>query len=287
MNHYYSQRKADCSNPIALAFDVNSKSNISLGISLRSSKGNIPYELIIKTNIASGSVSEIIENSLNHSPAHENNTFCGEKVLIETDESESGIISTDINGNITYHKPTLSSRTDGYYIFNESLSQAENGSLIFFLTDSPKTDNVVHSNLGTFEQKDEEAHSITPFVLEFENNNPILLDIDKDSISFLLLGNEVTRDFSKCLTTTYDKKVEDVTVTEFQTVSDILKPPYRARFVISNGGRMVSFSVYNKENKVWDCVKSLVFNVEKIEGKCDVIFSTDSPNDIINITANF
>lgn len=286
MNHYYSQRKADCSNPIALAFDVNSKSNITLGIALRSPEGDIPYELIIKSNIAAGSVSEIIENSLNHSSNHEDNTFCGEKVIIETDESKSGI-PFDINGNVTYYRPSLESRTDGYYNFNDSLSEAENGSLIFFLTDSPKTDNVIYSNLGTFEQKNEEAHSITPFVLEFENDNPILLDIDKDSISFLLLGHEVKRDFSKCLTTTYEKKVDGVTTTEYQTVSDILKPPYRARFVISNGGRMVSFSVYNKEKKVWDCVKSLVFDIEKLEGKWNVVFSTDSPDNIRNITANF
>ena len=286
MNHYYSQRKADCSNPIALAFDVNSKSNIELGIALRSPEGNIPYELVIKSNIAEGSVSEIIENSLNHSSNHEDNTFCGEKVIIEADESKSGIPSI-INGNVTYHRPSLKSRTDGYYNFNDSLSEAENGSLIFFLTDSPKTDNVIYSNLGTFEQKNEEAHSITPFVLEFENDNPILLDIDKDSISFLLLGHEVERDFSKCLTTTYEKIVDGVTTTEYQTVSDILKPPYRARFVISNGGRMVSFSVYNKEKKVWDCVKSLVFDIEKLEGKWNVVFSTDSPDYIRNITANF
>lgn len=286
MYHYYSQRKADCSNPIALAFDVNSKSNIELGIALRSTEGDIPYELVIKSNIAEGSVSEIIENSLNHSSNHEDNTFCGEKVIIEADESKSGIPSI-INGNVTYHRPSLKSRTDGYYNFNDSLSEAENGSLIFFLTDSPKTDNVIYSNLGTFEQKNEEAHSITPFVLEFENDNPILLDIDKDSISFLLLGHEVERDFSKCLTTTYEKKVDGVTTTEYQTVSDILKPPYRARFVISNGGRMVSFSVYNKEKKVWDCVKSLVFDIEKLEGKWNVVFSTDSPDYIRNITANF
>lgn len=286
MNHYYSQRKADCSNPIALAFDVNSKSNITLGIALRNPEGNIPYELVIKSNIAAGSVSEIIENSLNHSSNHEDNTFCGEKVIIEADESKSGI-PFDINGNVTYYRPSLESRTDGYYNFNDSLSEAENGSLIFFLTDSPKTDNVIYSNLGTFEQKNEEAHSITPFVLEFENDNPILLDIDKDSISFLLLGHEVKRDFSKCLTTTYEKTVDGVTTTEYQTVSDILKPPYRARFVISNGGRMVSFSVYNKEKKVWDCVKSLVFDIEKLEGKWNVVFSTDSPDNIRNITANF
>ena len=170
---------------------------------------------------------------------------------------------------------------------------------IFFLTKEPKSDKVIKSELGSFEQKEENSHTITPFVLSFEEENPILIELEKDSMSFLLLGHEVTRDFKKSPTTIYSKytpisideddykKSTYKEVFDYQSTQDILIAPYRARFVISNGGRIISLSIYDKKSRVWKIVKTFIWDIEKITKEHRIVFSIDTPSKISNITSNF
>ena len=50
---------------------------------------------------------------------------------------------------------------------------------------------------------------------------------------------------------------------------------------------MISFSVFNKEKLVWENVKSIICNIPKLNGEYHLVFSTDKPSSISNITANF
>ena len=212
MAKYNSIRDFYCNNPIILSFNVN-EDKIDLKISLIDSVSNIKNSsLTIKTNQNSGSHTEIIENNINHSTTHENNTFQGEKVIIEIEESNSGFFE---NGIFNNKKPTVLSNENNIITLDSSLENLTNGSIIFFLTEEPSSDNIIHSNLGTFEQKDAESYSISPFVLSDENEIISLLEINDDSLTFLLLGNEVTKDYSISSTTIYTKEHDSQLFEEF------------------------------------------------------------------------
>lgn len=286
MATYKSTRTVNCSNPVILSFDVP-QNNINLTISLISTVDNSKdISLNINTNVSNGSLAETVENVLSSQyETHENNTFAGIPVIIETEESKSGIIE---NGNVINKRPTITKRDENNFIYlDTTLDKLSNGSLIFFLTDNPQSDNVIHSQLGTFEQKDEDAYEITPFILCSENDNtPLLLDISDDSLTFLLLANRVERNYKKSPTTIYTKTSKNnISSKEYQSTNDILKAPYRARFIISNNGRMLSFSVYNKITNTWNTVKNFIFNIPKIEDDRYIMLETS--NTFTNVTANF
>lgn len=278
MFNYTSQRTVDCSNPLTFSFDIMTP-KIKLGVSLKNSVNETPISMLIDNNVSTGEISEIIENTLNTESNHENDTFCGEKVIINANESDSS------------DRPILDSYNDNLYTFNGSLNDLSNGSMIFFLTDSPKTDNYITSSLGTFELKNPEAHEIIPIIAEIEDDTSLMLNLDKNSISFLLLGNEIKRDFSKCPTTIYEKITNHDGIvsetTEYQNTKEIINVPYRIRFVISNDGRMISFSQYDKESKTWKCIRNHIFDIPKLKGEYKIVFSTDKPQMISNITSNF
>lgn len=293
MSKFVSTRTVNPENPIVLSFDSNSN-NLSLEIGLKEQFTDNPHFLLeIKNDVNSGTFVEIVENSINKNKSHENNTFAGEKVIIEQDESSSGVI---FNDKIFIKRPELLDSNDGYITFDGDLENLSNGSIIFFLNNKPTSEEIIYSELGIYEKRDEDAHDITPFVLSFEDENPLLLDVDKDSLSFLLLGNEVKRDYSKTPTTIYKKKTITDTSYEYQsTKNSFSKSPYkldssdsyRIRIVISNYGRIISYSVFNKISKNWDTFKSLIFNVSKAQGSnYNVLFSVDD-SEISNITANF
>lgn len=280
---YTSVRNVDCSKPVILSFDVpNDKITFELSLIDANTKSK-SITINIKTNQNTGTFTEIVENSINNSTSHEHNTFQGEQVIIEQEESLSGIIS---NGTLIDNKrPAVESNDKGFITFENNLSNLTNGSLIFFLTDNPTSDNVIHSNLGTFEQKDKDAYQITPFILSESNSNPIVFDITDDSLSFILLGNEVTKSYSKSPTTIYTTTNDSQVLNQYQGTKEILKSPYRCRFVISNNGRMLSFSKYNKESNKWENVKSFIFNIEKITTPQKLQINTTS--NLTNISANF
>lgn len=286
MATYKSVRTINCSNPAIFSFDVSSD-QIDLSISLLNPQNNKKsIELNINTNKKSGSLTEIVENvfpSSQNFNNHEDNTFAGEKVIIEYDESSSS------------PKPDILSKSeDGTIWVDSSLDDLQNGSLIFFLTENPKTDNVIHSQLGTFEQKDPQAYTITPYVLTCNESNSTtdtigLLGIDDDSLTFILLGNEVTKNYANSPTTIYSKSIGSssgkITTKEYQSSKDLIKSPYRGRIVISNDGRMVSFSIYNTSTKKWDTIKNFIFNIPKLTGERHIIVETNAT--LSNITANF
>lgn len=286
MATYKSVRTINCSNPAIFSFDVSSD-QIDLSISLLNPQNNKKsIELNINTNKKSGSLTEIVENVFPNSQNfnnHEDNTFAGEKVIIEYDESSSS------------PKPEILSKTeDGTIWVDSSLNELQNGSLIFFLTENPKTDNVIHSQLGTFEQKDPQAYTITPYVLTCNESSSTtdtigLLGIDDDSLTFILLGNEVTKNYANSPTTIYSKSIGSssgkTTTKEYQSSKDLIKSPYRGRIVISNDGRMVSFSIYNTSTKKWDTIKNFIFNIPKLTGERYIIVETNAT--LSNITANF
>lgn len=280
---YTSVRNVDCSKPVILSFDVpNDKITFELSLIDANTKSK-SITINIKTNQNTGTFTEIVENSINNSTSHEHNTFQGEQVIIEQEESLSGIISNGIL--IDNKRPAVESNDKGFITFENNLSNLTNGSLIFFLTDNPTSDNVIHSNLGTFEQKDKDAYQITPFILSESNSNPIVFDITDDSLSFILLGNEVTKSYSKSPTTIYTTTNDSQVSNQYQGTKEILKSPYRCRFVISNNGRMLSFSKYNKESNKWENVKSFIFNIEKITTPQKLQINTTS--NLTNISANF
>lgn len=280
MSYYKSVRLVDVEQPVVLSFDV-SKKDMSFVLGLEDS-----IQLSIDTNNNTDSITEIIENSLISDPdtTHEDNTFGGEKVIIEQDESQSGVL--DSNNTIIKDRPDLIEKSDNFIVFSDSLNSISNGSVIFFLTETPSSDNVIYSELGTYEQKYGDSITITPFVLDSCNNDPLLIDVDDQSLTFLLLGHECTKDFSLSPTTVFTKKVNDNKSFEYQQTNEITDS-YRARFVISNNGRIITFSVYNNDNKNWDVIKELVFDTEKINGKHHVVFSVNDTQAISNITANF
>lgn len=280
MSYYKSVRLVDVEQPVVLSFDV-SKKDMSFVLGLEDS-----IQLSIDTNNNTDSITETIENSLISDPdtTHEDNTFGGEKVIIEQDESQSGVL--DSNNNIIKDRPDLIEKSDNFIVFSDSLNSISNGSVIFFLTETPSSDNVIYSELGTYEQKYGDSITITPFVLDSCDNDPLLIDVDDESLTFLLLGHECSKDFSLSPTTVFTKKVNDNKSFEYQQTNEITNS-YRARFVISNNGRIITFSVYNNDNKNWDVIKELVFDTEKINGKHHVVFSVNDTQAISNITANF
>lgn len=282
MATFTSIRDFYCNSPIILSFDVNDY-KLDFKISLIDAVSKIKNSsLSIKTNHDQGTYTEIIENQINNSSNHENNTFQNEKVIIEIEESESGYYLNDV----FYHdKPSMLSKENDIITLDSSLENLSNGSMIFFFTKEASSDKIIYSNLGIFEQKDEESYSITPFVLSDENDVVSLLEIDNNSISFLLLGNEVSKDFSISNTTIYTKEHDTTITNDFQNTSDILKPPYRCRLVISNDGRMVTFSKFNTTSKKWELVKNFIFNMSKILKKQKIQIETE--NELTNITANF
>lgn len=290
MATYNTIRSFYCDSPIILAFDVqDDKFNITLSL-FDTELLNETLSINIDTNKNTGTHTEVIENNfLNSLENHEDGTFQGEFVIIETEESNSGYISS---GQLINKRPEVSSNNNSIITFNESLSNLTNGSIIFFLTEEPKTDNVVHSNIGVFEERDAIAYEITPFILSelgnenADNNNSILLDLDDDSMTFLLLGNEVKKTYQKSPTTIYKKNVQDQVFYEYQSnTKELLKAPYRCRFVISNGGRMITFSKYNKSTHKWDCIRNFILNIQEVKEKQRIQITTN--NIISNITANF
>lgn len=291
MKSYKSARIVNPSDTLTFAFDVSSDKML-MQIGLCDSKGFQPATLTINTNVNDGLISEIIENNINDNPNHQNNTFCGEHVIIEANEQDSGIKVGDSLESLNL----IQIDEDNNYVFenvsqNASLENAENGSLIFFLTDSPKTEEYISSDLGFYEQREKDAHEITPLILCHEYNYPIMENYDDDFISFIELGHQVTRDYSASPTTIYTTVInssDGISFTkEYQSIEDILTSSYRARFVISNNGRMISFSVFNKEKLVWENVKSIICNIPKLNGEYHLVFSVDKPTNIRNITANF
>lgn len=290
---YKSIRTFDCSNPAILSFDVKSD-EINLSISLVNKQNKKSIQLNIDTNKKSGSLTEIVENvfpTLQDFNTHENNTFAGEKVIIECDES-----SASPKPAFQYDEDTQLAKDENNAIwFDGNLNELQNGSLIFFLTENPKTDNVIHSQLGTFEQKDPDAYEITPYVLLCNEDSSStvdtigLLGIDNDSVTFILLANEVKKDYSESPTTIYTKSFGTTTgvsqIKEYQSTKDTITSSYRGRIVISNNGRMVSFSIYNKETKKWDIIRNFIFNIPKIIGERYIAIETTAT--LSNISANF
>ena len=290
MKSYKSIRTVNPSDTLTFSFDVNSDKML-MQIGLCDSSGVQPATLTINTNVDEGLISEIIENNINDNPYHDDNTFCGEHIIIEHNEQESGIKVGD-----TFEPLNLINVDEEQnYIFentsqNASLENAETGGLIFFLTDSPKTEEYITSDLGNYEQREKDAHEIISLILCHEYNYPIMENYDDDFISFIELGHQVTRDYSKIPTTIYTTTInnEQITYTkEYQNVKDVITSPYRARFVISNNGRMISFSIFNKEKLIWENVKSIICDIPKLNGEYRLVFSTDKPSSISNITANF
>lgn len=289
MDHYISVREVDIEQPAVLSFDVsNSKLKMEFGVKFSNT-------LEVDTNNNTENVTEIIENSLNHNTSHEDNTFCGEKVLIECNESASGLIDEN---NELINRPNLIGIQNNFITFSNYLSNLTNGSVIFFLTQSPSTDNIIHSELGIYEEKYKDSINITPFILGIDEEEDttnddyaLLLDVDDTSLSFLLLGHECSKNFSISPTTIYKKKAKQNSVkyvysTEYQETPQITDN-YRGRFVMSNNGRIVTFSIYNTETKIWDIVRELVFDSEKIHGKHHIIFSVSDSSAITDITSNF
>lgn len=298
MQYFKSSRNADTTKPIVLSFDINKPSLslvFGLAVSNTNSDFNTSMSLEIDINKKSGSFTEIIENTINKDTTHENNTFLGKKVIIEHEESKSGVLNS--KNEIISPRPNLTEYdSDNYVVFDNSLENLSNGSVLFILNDEPKTNNVIFSELGTYELADENAFSITPFVLSADNENPLLLDVDNDSLSFLLLGNEVKQDFSKLPTNIFTKQFSsqtdeenDSTQTykEYDSKLNDYTPSYRCRFVMSNNCRNISFSVYEKSTKSWKVIKNSIYNIAPISDKKKIIFGVTDPSYVSNITANF
>lgn len=204
LENYISSRTINPSDTLTFSFDVNSDKMLMI-VGLCDENNNTPLILKINTNVNEGKISEIIENTLNFNSGHENNTFCGEYVIIETNEQNSGIKVDN-----SFEPLNLINFDENYnYIFDNksqtaSLENAENGSVIFFLTNSPKSENYVSYDLGTFEERDNYSHEIIPLILAVDDDCPLLETYDENFISFIELGNEVIRDYSLCPTTIYE-----------------------------------------------------------------------------------
>ena len=285
---YTSQRAADCSIPIIFAFDVPSGNDMSeITFGLKKPTDGDTIKLNIKPNVSSGTHEETIENFFtDQSETHEHNTFEGNKVLIEIDEQKSGYyVDNELQNTLPLVTPHLST-SDKYYSLDTDLTNLTNGSLIFFLTSEPSSKDVIYSELGAYEQKDKDAYEITPFILTDNNNNPIFFDLVEDSITFILLGNHVKKTYLKSPTTIYTKTTNSQgNQIEYHDTREIIKSPYRGRFVISNNGRMMTFSIFNKETKTWDNVRTFLFDIEKIEGKRQIELNTNISME--NLTVNF
>jgi hypothetical protein len=95
MATYNTIRSFYCDSPIILAFDVqDDKFNITLSL-FDTELLNETLSINIDTNKNTGTHTEVIENNfLNSLENHEDGTFQGEFVIIETEESNSGYISS-------------------------------------------------------------------------------------------------------------------------------------------------------------------------------------------------
>lgn len=206
MTHFKSTRTVNPKNPLVFSFDV-SDSNVEFLVGIHGH-----FTLEIKPNNSEGSISEIVSSNIS-STKSDNETFLGTKIIIEEDESSSGLILDD---TIIHEKPNEIYKEDNSLIIEDknftevgkslSLNDLYNGAEIFFLTDEPKTTDVIISDLGLYERVNQEAYSITPFILETNDEINLLVDVDNNSISFLKLGDEVEKDFSKDVTTIYTEK---------------------------------------------------------------------------------
>lgn len=279
--------------PIVFSFDVvKPDTQFLIGI-------NGYYTLEIKPNDNKQIITEITNKNLDKFKL-EDNTFLGTKIIIEEDESQSGYM---FNDELIKERPILKDKNetpdqtttedDKFLVFDNddeslSLNDFENGGEIFFLTENPKTDNIILSELGTFEKVNQDAYEIVPLVFDVDDESPLLVELDANSLSFLLLGYEVTKNFSKDPTTTFTTTTFTYSKTEYQTTDDLLKNQYRFRCVISNNGRIISLSTYDSTNlKQWKIFKTIIVDIPKIIGEQTVLFSIANDNDIKNITANF
>lgn len=287
MTHFKSTRTVNPKNPLVFSFDV-SDSNVEFLVGIHEH-----FTLEIKPNNSEGSISEIVSSNISNTKSSNNDTFLGTKIIIEENESASGLI---LNDTIIHEKPNEIYKEDNSLIIEDknftkigkslSLNDLYNGAEIFFLTDEPKTTDVIISHLGLYERVNQEAYTITPFILETNDEINLLVDVDNNSISFLKLGDEVEKDFSKDATTIYTEKTLTYTSKHYQ-VSDKLIAPYRIRFVISNDGRILTISIYDKDKKSWKTLNTFIFNIEKINGEQTLLFSVSKTSAISNITANF
>ena len=286
MTHFKSTRTVNLKNPVVFSFDVsNSDVEFLVGI-------HEHFTLEIKPNHNKGTISEIVNSNISFSKK-DNNTFLGTKIIIEEDESSSGMILDD---KILKEKPNSIYKEEGFLIIEDknftdagkelTLNDLYNGAEIFFLTHEPTSSTVITSDLGTYEKANQEAYLITPYVLEANDQVTILAEVDNNSVSFLHLGNEVEKDFSKDATTIYTEKTFTYTANHYQ-VTDKLTAPYKIRFVLSNDGRILTVSIYNNSKKSWETLSTFIFNIEKIKGEQTLLFSVSKTSAISNITANF
>ena len=193
MTHFKSARTVNPKNPLVFSFDV-SDSNVEFLVGIHGH-----FTLEIKPNNSEGSISEIVSSNISNTKT-DNETFLGTKIIIEEDESSSGIILED---TIIHEKPNEIYKENNTLIIEDknfteigkslSLNDLYNGAEIFFLTDEPKTTDVIISDLGLYERVNQEAYTITPFILETNDEINLLVDVDNNSISFLKLGDDIGR----------------------------------------------------------------------------------------------
>ncbi len=146
---------------------------------------------------------------------------------------------------------------------------------------------------------------ITPVIIQStqkEDNNVILngneiINIGQNNLDliFLAIDYEVTipSDYikkmysivsvqqGKIIKTDYSKGITD------KYLTDDYKMPSRARFVISDYGRMISHSFKVNNKHQYKHVSVNTFDTEKTTNPVSLVFQTDDDSGISNITSNF
>ena len=284
----YSKKTLDNSHfPLVFSFDVQKNENTqpTFSIGLLEKSGEIHYKLDISTIINEGEYTEDVYSD----------KFDNERIMIvpeiypPTQKPKNVKLDTKSNSYIFYSNENDTSYND---INGGKISD---GAEILFLVDEPTSKIVTRNKYGYFEPRvdnseEESSYKLSTNIITIDDETQLLLDYNDNDLIFLQSEYTVTKNYSKENISKFvfnPQDSEDITIT--QNVNGLLKQDtYRARFILSNKGRNLSFHVYNKTEKKWDCVKTFVFNKKSTDEDKKYIISFGYENATIsNITSNF
>ena len=260
MNNLYSRNSVGISSlPLVFSFNVTKQ------------EGKIP------------SFDVGIYNSNNITDNHFNlhiDTIVNEGTIEENNSAEEYKTEIFLNNKVMFVENVISNSTT-----NDDYSVK-----VFFLTEEPSMGKSIKGELGFYEMADEEIYSVAANVIGTIEEDIILLDSDDVSETILRCDYTVSKEYSKENITKYTfLSLEDEEIVMTSPVDKILRnESYRARFVISNSCRVLSFSIYDTENKIWKTIRTLVLNNKPIDSNTTyyVRFAYNNAT-VNNITTNF
>lgn len=180
------------------------------------------------------------------------------------------------------------------YIFDtETISD---GSRLYQITDTYTDQDEVY-NTGAEVYKESNIYKVVPSIMQTivqltpDTNSLdqfcLVSELTDKDVTFVIFDYELDIDITKNplseITSYNNGQVLDIFYTNCQLLGE---EQNRVRFVTSDFGRSLSFSVFDKDKKQYEHLNTFIFP-QKVQNSVKIVFSIDNPNDIKDITANF